>query len=237
VRPVKKLATTAGLALLAPALTFVAASPAHAVTDANTSFTDADVAPLIATDSATQAAQTTFNESSLSKPTSQKRATSTITSAEKADALAGLNHNRTLSSTNSITRTPPGGRAGTLRSRGYSYVRVPFLETSATYTNNEAHTWWLGSTPFNASSILMSETWANSGVSISLSFPLGAGFSGTGGSTTDTTSVSRNWRVHSYVDTVKFTAFDIYRVRHTVAGKFQFGATAFTVTTTDSSLV
>ena len=228
------VAASTSLALLTPASMLLVSAPAHAAAQ-GTRYTDADVAPVIQTDSPAQARMIKHNDPT--KRTTQRRTRSMVSSVEQADAALALNNNTTLSSTNDITRTPPGGRAGTLRARGYSYVKVPLLETGATYTNNEAHTWWLGASPVNASSVKLSETWANSGISISLSFPLGAGFSGTGGSTTDTTSVSKNWQVHSYVDTVKFTAFDIYRVRHTVTGKFQFGTTAFTVTTTDSSLV
>jgi hypothetical protein len=235
-RPASRLLATC-VALLAPGAVVLTAAPAQA-SGHRTAYTDADVAPVIATDSPAQARMTKHNAASKTRvATSTATRPSTLNAPKPGQVSPDLNNNKTLSSSSSITRTPPGGSAGTLQSKGYSYVQVPFFETSATYTNNAAHTYWLGSSPFNASSIKLSETWSNSGVSISLSFPLGAGFSGTGGSTTDTTSVSHNWQVNSYVDTVKFSAFDIYRVRHTVAGKFQFGTTAFTVTTTDSSLV
>ena len=233
-----RLAALTAAFLTTGALTF-AVAPADAVGGgpAPKPYTDADAEPVIATDPAGTTAATN-QASKISTDSARVAAAPAADAAEEHARVSGFNHNDKLSSKNDITRTPSGGKSGTFRARGYSYVKVPFIETSANFTNSSADVYWLGLTPINAKSVLMTESWKTSGFSISLSVPPGASFSGSGGTASDQSSASNVWQVHSSVDSVRFSGAAIVKVRHTVAGKFQFGASWFTtVTTTDSSIV
>lgn len=150
-----------------------------------------------------------------------------------------LDNNTNLYPSGSRNITPPGGSTAAIQAYGHSYVQVPFIETSANYTSDTSTVQWLGSTPFNATSVTHTDTWSNDGISISvsISWPPGIGFSGSGSSAGWTTTVSNTWRTTHDWDSVYFSAFDIYTIHFNVTGSFQFGSSFYGVTGASSSLV
>lgn len=150
-----------------------------------------------------------------------------------------LDNNVNLYPSGSRNITPPGGSTAAIQAYGHTYVQVPFFETSANYTNNTSTVQWLGATPFNATSVTHTDSWTNDGVaiSVSISWPPGIGFSGSGSSASWATTVSNTWRTTHDWDSVYFSAFDIYRVHFNVTGAFQFGSSFYGVTGSSSSLV
>jgi hypothetical protein len=167
-----------------------------------------------------------------------------VTAHDRAQRAAGFNHNETLRSLHRIKRAPAGGRSGTFIARQHSYVKVPFLEYKAEFTDNEASVAWLGAVPFNADVVRLINTWSTKGLKIGFDgsagtggLSAGASFSGHGSKATDVTTVRKQWSLRSYVDSVRFRGVAIYRVAHTVAGRFLFPSSAMTVSASDSALV
>jgi hypothetical protein len=169
-------------------------------------------------------------------------ASPTNTQAEAASssdvAALALNHNTNLDPGSSRRITPPGGTTGTIKTTGHSYVKVPFLETSANYTNNSSAVSWLGSRPFNATSITHTDHWHNSGISISVSvsWPPGIGFSGSGGSASWTTTTKGTWKTTHSWDSVRFGGV-ITKIHYDVTGSFQFGSSYYATTGYSGHLV
>jgi hypothetical protein len=167
-----------------------------------------------------------------------------VTAHDRAQRAAGFNHNETLDSLHRIERTPMGGRPGTFIARQHSYVKVPFLEYKANFTDNVASASWLGMTPYNADLVRLTVIWSTDGVKIGFNGSVGTGgasagasFSGHGSKAMDVTTLRKRWSLSSYVDSVRFRGVAIYRVTHTAAGKFTFPSSAITVSTSDSALV
>lgn len=150
-----------------------------------------------------------------------------------------LDNNRSLNPYSSRNITPPGGSTAAIQAFGSTYVYVPFLETSANYTSNNSTVQWLGGTPFNATSVTHTDVWKNDGVSISVSvsWPPGVGFSGSGDTASWVTTVNNTWRTTHNWDSVRFSAFDIYRIHYNVSGSFQFGSSFYGVSSYSDSLV
>jgi hypothetical protein len=150
-----------------------------------------------------------------------------------------LDNNVNLNPYGSRNITPPGGSNAAIQAYGHSYVQVPFFETSANYTNDTSTVQWLGGTPFNATSVTHTDYWTNDGIaiSVSVSWPPGIGFSGSGSSASWATTVNNTWRTTHDWDSVYFSAFDIYRVHFNVTGSFQFGSSFYGITGSSSSLV
>jgi hypothetical protein len=157
-------------------------------------------------------------------------------------AALSLNHNVSLSSSNSETITPPGGNSGEIFASGTSFVQVPFFEGSANFTDNQSTVAWLGLQPFNADNVIQTDEWQvdTFGFSVTVSNPPSGSVSTSNGDVQWQTTVANNWMsAHSW-DQVGFDAGllgSIYRVRFNETGAFQFGSSFFATTGSDSAIV
>jgi hypothetical protein len=134
--------------------------------------------------------------------------------------------------------TPPQGRPADLVATGSSYVYVPYLNYYASFTQSSSRVAWLGSAPLVADSIQHTDQWHADFFGISFvakGAPEGA-TTKSDASSVDvqwTTTVNKNWYSEHAWDRVDFMPTDwfgqLYRIRHTVTGVFQFGSSFYTV--------
>jgi hypothetical protein len=148
-----------------------------------------------------------------------------------------------LSSSKSKRVAVPGGE-GVLSAAGASYVKVPFMEYYAIFTNTSSDVSWLGDRPFSADSIEHTDTWDVGSVGAPfwvVGAPQGAKVKSTG-STAEagwTTTVQDNWYSEHAYDQVAFYPpsqddySNVFRISHSVTGTFQFGSSFYTVTSRD----
>ncbi|MFJ1971430.1 hypothetical protein ACIO93_22445 [Streptomyces sp. NPDC087903] len=148
-----------------------------------------------------------------------------------------------LNSSKSRKVAVPGGE-GTLAAAGASYVKVPFMEYYAQFTDTSSDVSWLGNRPFNADSIEHTDTWDVGSVGAPfwvVGAPQGATVKSTG-STAEaswTTTVQDNWYSEHAYDQVAFYPpsqddySNVFRISHSVTGTFQFGSSFYTVTSRD----
>ena len=135
----------------------------------------------------------------------------------------------------------PGG-TGTLAASGASFVKVPFMEYYAIFTDTSSDVSWLGDRPFAADSIQHTDTWNVGSVGAPfwvVGAPQGAKVTSTG-STAEaswTTTVQNTWYSEHAYDQVAFYPpnqddySNVFRISHSVTGTFQFGSSFYTVTT------
>lgn len=147
--------------------------------------------------------------------------------AAQPGGAVGESHDQGLSPAGSVTITPPGGTSGAIKASGYSFVRVPALETHASFEQNSSTAQWLGARPFNATSVTHTDTWGVDGVNISASIPAGVGFSGSNSQVQWQTAIGNNWASYHNWNQVYFSAFAIYRIKRGVSGAFQFGSSFY----------
>ncbi len=138
-----------------------------------------------------------------------------------------------LSSTYSETRSP-SGVAGTIRVHQQTTVYYPTAETWVKFYGS-SYAKWYGSTPFNASLIVLTDQLHTDGIAVSISLP--PGFSGGGTDGSYTTQVSNNWQISHSFSNIYFSCFVCYGVRHTASATFTFGSKNYTIQTHDDSLV
>ncbi|GHD90574.1 hypothetical protein [Streptomyces naganishii] len=135
----------------------------------------------------------------------------------------------------------PGGQ-GTLSAAGASYVKVPFMEYYAIFTDTSSDVSWLGERPFDADSIEHTDTWDVGSVGAPfwvVGAPQGATVRSTGSNAQAswTTTVKDNWYSEHAYDQVAFYPpnqddySNVFRISHSVTGTFQFGSSFYTVTT------
>lgn len=148
-----------------------------------------------------------------------------------------------LTSSKTTRVTVPGGR-GALTASGASFVKVPFMEYYALFTDTSSSVAWLGSRPFNADSVEHTDTWNVGSVGapfLVVGAPEGAAVKSTG-STAEarwTTTVEDNWYSEHAYDQVAFYPpshddySNVFRISHSVTGTFQFGSSFYTVTSRD----
>lgn len=74
-----------------------------------------------------------------------------------------------------------------------------FFSCSIDIVGGNSYAYWLGSTPFNAGSISLTDEISVGGIAVSVSVPSGLGFSVSGKTVTLTSTVYNNWEnLHSY---------------------------------------
>jgi hypothetical protein len=139
-----------------------------------------------------------------------------------------------LANTYSKTITPPGGRAGTITVHFQSTEAYPGLETWVTFSGT-SYGKWLGSTPFNASKVTLTDHMHVDGISVNVSYP--PGFTGSGSDVSFTNSVSNNWQVNHSFDNIHFTCFACFGIAEDATATFQFGSSFYTISTHDDALV
>lgn len=139
--------------------------------------------------------------------------------------------------------TVPGGR-GVVAASGDTFVKVPFMEYYAIFTDTSSSVAWLGRRPFNADSVEHTDTWNIGSVGAPfwvVGAPEGAEVKSTG-STAEarwSTTVENNWYSEHAYDQVAFYPpnhddySNVYRISHSVTGTFQFGSSFYTVTSRD----
>jgi hypothetical protein len=137
----------------------------------------------------------------------------------------------------SRTVTPPGGSSGTLRTRGstnYVPYYVPILGnlSKMDFYNTNSSSAWLGSSPFNCTSVKHQDVWDVDFIGVSWSYggaPSGTIVLGTARIGYENT-VSNTWRVsHSVQHVFLSTTGDIYWTGYEAHGSYQFGSQFFTV--------
>lgn len=148
-----------------------------------------------------------------------------------------------LTSDKSRRVSVPGG-TGTIAAAGASFVKVPFMEYYAQFTDTSSDVSWLGDRPFTADSIQHTDTWNVGSVGAPfwvVGAPQGAKVTSTG-STAEaswTTTVQDNWYSEHAYDQVAFYPpnqddySNVFRISHSVTGTFQFGSSFYTVTSRD----
>ncbi|CAM5680366.1 hypothetical protein SAVIM338S_07310 [Streptomyces avidinii] len=138
----------------------------------------------------------------------------------------------------------PGGGQGELTASGASFVKVPFMEYYAIFTDTSSDVAWLGNRPFNADSIEHTDNWRIGSVGAPfwvVGAPQGATVRSTGSlaEASWSTSVQNNWYSEHAYDQVAFYPpsqddySNVFRISHSVTGTFQFGSSFFTVTSQD----
>ncbi|MER6121624.1 hypothetical protein ABT173_02765 [Streptomyces sp. NPDC001795] len=148
-----------------------------------------------------------------------------------------------LNSAKSRKVAAPGGE-GVLSAAGASYVKVPFMEYYAIFTDTSSDVSWLGERPFNADSIQHTDTWDVGSVGAPfwvVGAPQGASVKSTGSDAQAswTTTVQDNWYSEHAYDQVAFYPpnqndySNVFRISHSVTGTFQFGSSFYTVTSRD----
>lgn len=148
-----------------------------------------------------------------------------------------------LTSAKSKRVTVPGGR-GSIEAAGASFVKVPFMEYYAIFTDTSSDVSWLGERPFNADSIQHTDTWDVGSVGAPfwvVGAPQGARTtsSGSGAQASWSTTVQNNWYSEHAYDQVAFYPpnqddySNVFRISHSVTGTFQFGSSFYTVTSRD----
>lgn len=90
-----------------------------------------------------------------------------VSAKDESQRVSGFNHNKHLHSVHTVVHQPQGGKPGVFRAEATSYVKVPFFEVSATYVDNDANVAWLGSDPFNADKIKLTQSWSTHGLKVS----------------------------------------------------------------------
>ncbi|MGW6691302.1 hypothetical protein [Streptomyces sp. NPDC054961] len=149
-----------------------------------------------------------------------------------------------LNSTRSERINVPGGSQGELVASGASFVKVPFMEYYAIFTDTSSDVAWLGTRPFNADSIEHTDSWRIGSVGAPfwvVGAPQGASVRSTGSlaEASWSTSVQNNWYSEHAYDQVSFYPpsqddySNVFRISHSVTGTFQFGSSFFTVTSQD----
>ena len=140
----------------------------------------------------------------------------------------------TLNKTYSKTITPPGGTSGTIRVHLQSSDPYPGAETWVVF-NGSSYAKWLGSTPFNAKAITLTDHLHVDGIAVSVSLP--PSFSGSGSDATYTNSVSNNWQLNHSFSNVRFGCLICYGIGQDATATFQFGSSFYTISAHDDALI
>ncbi|MGN9889585.1 hypothetical protein [Micromonospora sp. L31] len=136
----------------------------------------------------------------------------------------------------SRTITPPGGKAGLLKSYGKALVDVYTITgccyRKADYYNTTSYSQWGGSIPYNASSIKHRDVWDIDYLAFTWSF--GGSPSGTvnhgSGRISYSNTVNNTWRVNHSVQHVYLKVNDgrVQKVKYEVHGSYGFGSNFYT---------
>lgn len=136
----------------------------------------------------------------------------------------------TASNTGARYITPPGGTTGQIYAQFNSTWKVVDQFVNLCYSvAGTSRAAWTGSVPFNANKVKLVDEWHVDGLSITLGYPSGVGFSGSGTTISWTTTASNTWwNNHSFVD-VWFKALIAYGWWEQATGYFTFGSSSYNV--------
>jgi hypothetical protein len=138
-----------------------------------------------------------------------------------------------LAGTYTKTITPPGGTSGNITVHFESTADYPHPESWVNF-DGSSYAKWLGSTPYNATSVQLSDHWHVDGIGVTVSVP--PGFSGGGGDLYLTNTVTNNWKVTHTFNNLHFNCL-CWGVAEDATATFQFGTSFYTIQTNDSALV
>jgi len=114
-----------------------------------------------------------------------------------------------LTGFNSETITPPHGLSGEIDvgfSTPYTHS-CSFVSCSIYINGGKSYADWLGSTPFNARSITLTDKISTGGFAVSVSVPSGVGFSVSGSTVSLTSTVSNNWEINYSYSGIRFKSY------------------------------
>jgi hypothetical protein len=142
-----------------------------------------------------------------------------------------MDSTQNFSGNNNIWTCPPGGSCANTNANFSSTAAFTCGGCWTVYDtlNGHTRTAWLGCCPFNADAMYLADTWKQDGISVSVSFPAGAGFSGSGDTANWSASVSNNWQIDHYYNGLQFySGWALGCVHETASGTSQFGSSFYT---------
>jgi hypothetical protein len=122
---------------------------------------------------------------------------------------------------------PSGGVRGTITTGFASSVTCPG-NCSRYEIEGKSYGKWLGTTPYNATSISLRDKYWVAGIATTVSIPWGAGFSAGGESATWSGSVSKAWRITHQYSGVHFSGLPLFSYSQKSTATFKFGTGFFT---------
>lgn len=128
----------------------------------------------------------------------------------------------------------PTTKDGVIRVHGQSSVSYPSAETWVIFSGS-SYAKWLGSTPYNANNIQLTDRLHVDGLAVSVSIP--SGFSGSGSDLYFTNSFNNTWQVNHSFSNVRFSCFACYGVGQDATASFTFGTRVYTISTHDDAFV
>ena len=140
-----------------------------------------------------------------------------------------------LTGTSSQTISP-SGVSGVIRVSFTSSDPYPGAETSVTF-NGTSYARWLGSTPFNATSVRLVDSWHADGLGVAVGYPGGIGIVGSGSDASWDDTDLNTWRVEHSFSGVKFHGLDIIGIRENIAGYFKFGVHSYLINAEDDCFI
>lgn len=126
-----------------------------------------------------------------------------------------------ISDTGSKVIRPPGGIRGTITTGFSSKVTCPG-NCSRYEVEGKSYGKWLGTTPYNATSISLRDKYWVAGIVTSVSIPWGAGFSAGGESATWSGSVNKAWQITHHYSGVHFTGVPLLSYSQKSTATFRF---------------
>ena len=139
----------------------------------------------------------------------------------------------TLAGTYTKTITPPGGSAGTIAVHFQSTADYPHPESWVDF-DGSSYAKWLGLTPFNATSIRLTDHWHVDGLFVTFSVP--PSFSGGGSDLSLTNQITNGWQINHSFFNLHATCLCVQVIEDATA-TFQFGSSFYTIQTHDQALV
>lgn len=136
---------------------------------------------------------------------------------------------RTVSISDSGSKVirPSGGIRGTITTGFSSKVRCP-SNCPRYEVEGNSYAKWLGTTPYNATSISLRDKYWVAGVVTSVSIPWGAGFSAGGESATWSGSVNKAWKITHQYSGVHFSGIPLLSYSQKSTATFRFQTEFFT---------
>ncbi len=141
-----------------------------------------------------------------------------------------------LSGSDAQIITPPGGKQGdiTVSFTSSDPYRVP--ETRVTFAGS-SKAQWLGSVPFNATTVTLIDSWHVDAIAPSVGYPSGIGITGSGGDASWSDPNNNTWHVTHNFSGIQFNAIDIVGISETATGRFKFGTTSWSISAHDDCFV
>jgi len=138
----------------------------------------------------------------------------------------------TISAIGTVAYTPPGGTKANLTDQFSSHVwwTTTFWSVSVSATGS-AKSAWLGSKPYNATKMSLTNQVSTSGIAISASVGSGGAgisLSSSGNTVKMTSSASNTWQLNQTYSGVKFTTvFGITSASEQATGTYTFGSSSY----------